>query len=102
MYEFGLLSFINVELDRRVNITIEDVNPNVTRSDKESNWTPNFDLTFNILAKNPSKKSQTKPNKTKAAKPSISPFSPKTTATHPKKRFKNVNVFGRNQKNFIF
>ena len=62
-----LFSIIKFEFDKRENITIEDVIPKVTRSDKESNSIPNFELTFKILAKNPSKKSHTIPNKTKTA-----------------------------------
>ena len=83
-------------------ITIEEVSPNVTKSDNESNWTPSLLSTFNSLAKNPSKKSQINPNETNKANFSRSPITPKTTAIHPKNRFVRVRKLGTKLKSFTF
>lgn len=60
----------------RFNITIEEVSPNVTKSDNESSWTPNLESTFSSLAKKPSKKSQIIPKLTNKASFSRSPITP--------------------------
>ena len=60
----------------RFNITIEEVSPNVTKSDNESSWTPNLESTFSKKKKKPSKKSQIIPKQTNKASFSRSPITP--------------------------
>ena len=67
---------MKVELFKRTKITIDEDIPNVTKSERESNWEPSFDFIFNNLAKKPSKKSHNIPNKTNKAKVLRSPFNP--------------------------
>ena len=52
---------MKVELFKRTKITTDEDIPNVTKSERESNWEPSFDFIFNNLAKKPSKKSHNIP-----------------------------------------
>ena len=64
--EINGANWISSELNwKKWNSISDGTIENVIKSEKESNWIPIFDLAFNILAKNPSKKSKKEPAKTK-------------------------------------
>jgi len=98
--KFEEFSITNEDDPIRFNITIDEVNPNVTKSDNESNWTPSLESTFSNLAKKPSKKSQINPKVTNMTNLSKSPITPYTTEIQPKKRLERVNKFGIKLKSF--
>ena len=73
---------------------MEGRTPKVTRSARESNCFPNSDCAFNILAKNPSKKSEIAAIQIRYAVSVILPSKTKMIPKIPQHRLVSVNKFG--------